>query len=124
MLATFAASRDKPGTLALGGILTGESGAPIGETDGVCGGGSAAPSDPVAFCAPAPVGAGAFGTFESGSAPFAVGVLGGVTTVGVRVLGAFGGTLGAFAPPGEVLARAPLGLLLGTLGSLPNARVT
>ena len=116
MLATFAASLDKPGVLALVGILV-ASGVPIGETDGTCGGGSAAPGDPAGFCVPALVGVGALGTLESGGTPLAVGVLGDVA-VGIRVLGALGDALGAFAALDAGLLGVALGLPLGALGAL------
>ena len=122
-MATFAASGDKAGALALVGWLDGASGVPIGEIDGVCCGGSAAPGDAVTFCALSPVGAGALRTFEGGSAALAVGVFG-VAAVGVCVLGALGGALGVLPPLGAELLGAALGLPLGALGALLDAPAT
>jgi hypothetical protein len=123
MLATFAASRDRAGPPVLVGMLDGASGTPIGESEGACGGGSAAPGDPVTFCALSPVGGGALGTFEGGSAALAVGVFG-VAAVGVCVLGALVGALGVLPPLGAESLDAALGLPLGALGALLDAPAT
>jgi hypothetical protein len=121
MLATFPASRDKAGLPALVGIVDGARGAPIGETEGACGGGSAGSDVPVKFCAPSLLGAGTLGwTFGSGDPTPAVAVLG-VAAVGVRVLGALVGALGAYAPLDAGVLGAALGLPLGALGALLDA---
>jgi len=120
MLATFAASPDKPDALTFVGTLGVASGDPIGETDGVCGGGSAAPAalGSPAPLAPAFVGTGVLGTFGSGSAPLG---LPDAAALGVRVLGALGGALGAPATRDAGLPEAAFGLTLGALGALLDA---
>ena len=105
-MAASAASRDKVGAPTSVDILGVASGAPIGETDGVCGGGIAASDTPLAL-------------FESGTAPLAVGVFGGAVVVG-RTLGALD-AFGTFVAPGTELLGAALGWLLGALGTLVDA---
>lgn len=106
------------------GVLESASGAPIGETDGVCGGGSDAPDAPETFCATSVAGLAMLGAvFESGAAPVAVGVFGGVAVAG-RVLGALGAVLDApaswFGDRSVVDAPPALGEgELGFLGRVP-----
>ena len=119
MLATFAASGDKPEPPEFIGMLEGASGTPIGETEGSCGGGSTPLDDPAIFCVPLSPVAGAHGVFESGSKPLAVG-LPCVAEVGRREL-ELGGTLGAFAALDAGSLEAVLGLLLGAVGELLGA---